>query len=403
MRIAGLVVLAWGSVAPAVAVAGQPPARQSTPATRPAVVAPHALAPDDPLMKDPVLAKAMAATPITLKLDNAPALNALAELAKQTGYEVGPYDGRNARYGNVTINATGVPFWAAFRDVCTRANINLYDGGGESQAISVLPSNYGGAGAMRGPASIKGPFLVLAQSLSRINSVHMNEPGKVNRNIQIQIQTYIEPKIRPLEVSYQPIVTEAVDENGNSMKPTEPPQGRQNMQHARNVGAWGNISLPYPTTNPGKRIVRVKGYIDADVQMSGEMVEIADPLKAKETPKTLTTGQRITFNSLKKQNDSGLAYQAEIVFHRGDIDPNQFNSAINDNVLLHLTDAKGQRYSFHNNGGSGDGEKQTQLFLFPTRSRNGTTLGEPVKLVIEVPTAKKEIAIPFELVDLAMP
>src|SRR5215212_4983644 len=103
------------SCQPLIVRAGAPP-RVVT--TQRATVSPAAFAGTDPVMTDPKAAKTLSATMVSAEFKNTPALAAFAELAKQSGYKIEPYDRGNVRGANVTMTIVNQPFWAAMREVC---------------------------------------------------------------------------------------------------------------------------------------------------------------------------------------------------------------------------------------------------------------------------------------------
>lgn len=388
----------------AVASAGTPRAAQVV-ATQPVVVTPRPFAPDDPAMKDPQAAKALSATMVSATFANTPALQAFAELAKQSGYTIEPYNaggGGQARYGSVTATLNNVPFWAAMREICTRGNVGLYYyGDNEGGAIQLMPTNYGQQHMMKASTSVQGPYLTVVTNLERINTVQMSAPDQTDRKISMQIHTFAEPKARPTQYAYQPVIDEAVDDNGNSMVPTAPQGQHQHMQSTRGISWYGHVQLPYPTSNPGKRIAKLRGHMPAKVQLQSEPWEIDNPLQAAEATRTFGS-KKVTFKSFKKS--SGGQYTIEMVYHR---DPTQdqqsFNDSWNNEPDMKLIDAKDSRYRLYSSGGRGDDKQITRTFTFARRTAGGDDAPDPTKLVIEVPTAVQEIDIPFELVDLPMP
>ena len=390
---------------------GGAPRPQPVVTTQRAVVAPEAFKPTDPVMQSPQAAKALSATFVSAKFENTPAMEAFAELTKKTGYIIEPYEaGTNqAKYGRVTATITNQPFWAAVREICARGNVSLYYYGDDApDRIQLMPSNYGQQYAMKAPVSIQGPYMTVLNHLDRVNNVSMSAPDKVDRRVNLQIHTFAEPKARPTQYAYQPTVTEAIDDNGNSMVPDPTDPQQQNMQSPRGLSFYGNIRLKYPTTNPGKRIARVRGHIDAKVRLSSEPWEIADPLKAAEQTKTFGT-KKVTFKRFTKSGTG--QYIAEFVFHRGDNeDAQEFQrNAFQTEPVLKLTDAGDGRYQSWAAGGSSVNDQATRQFTFQRRDSGGRRVAaspdaaEPTKLTLEVPTDVKDVAIPFELVDLPLP
>jgi hypothetical protein len=394
---------------PPVTFAAAPPRPVAT--TQRAVVAPQAFKPDDPVMKAPQAAKALSATMVSATFENLPAMKAFAEMAKQSGYIIEPYAGGGnnpTKYANVTAKIVDQPFWAAMREICTRGNVALYYyGDDEPGKIQLMPSNYGQQNMMKAAASIQGPYLSVVTNIDRVNTVNLATPDKTDRKVNLQIHTFAEPKARPMQYSYQPTIDDAVDDNGNKMVPDPNERQGPGMQSNRGISWYCYVQLPYPKSNPGKRIARVRGHIDAKVQLQSEPWEIADPLKAAETSKTVA-GKKYTFKSLTKSGDNS-GYKLEIVVNRGaDEDQNTFQqNAFNTEPVLKLTDASDGRYQPYSSGGTGGTDSVTRQFQFSRRG-GGRAASEkdppaPTKLVIELPTATQDVPIPFELVDLPMP
>jgi hypothetical protein len=387
-------------LSPTLARAGAPP-RVVT--TQRATVSAQAFAADDPVMKDPVAAKALSPTMVSATFTATPAMRAFEELAKQSGYKIEPYDKNQARYGNVTATINNQPFWSAMREVCTRANVSVYYyGDAEGDRIALMPTNYGNSGMIKAAASIKGPFMTVVENLERVNIVNMSDPDKVDRSIRIQLQTFAEPKVIPTQHAYRPTIEEAVDENGNSMMPTD--QQDQGTQSDRRIAFYGYIQLPYPTSNPGKRIAKVRGHIDAKIRLGSEAVEIDNPLGAKDVTRTVN-GTKVTFKQMTREDDG--RYKIELVYVRpADADAGPWQQEIyQTQPPMELIDPKQGRYQSYSSGGHGNQDEITREFSFQRRNNEpgAAKPPEPTKLIIKLATATQDVAIPFELVDLPMP
>ena len=391
--------------------AGTPPRIVTT---QRAVVALDAFKPDDPLMtKAPQTAKALSATIVTAKFDNTPALKAFAEIAKQSGYVIEPYNsgGNNpTKYLNVTTNVVNQPFWAAMREICMRGNVALYYyGDDDPDKIQLMPSNYGQQNMMKAAASVQGPYMTVVTNIDRVNTVNMASPEKTDRKVNLQLYNFAEPKARPVQYKYNPTIDEAMDDNGNTMVPSSSDVNQGGMSSARGISWYTYVALPYPTTNPGKRIARIRGHIDAKVQLQSEPWEIVDPLKAKQETKTIG-GKKYIFKSFKKGNDDNQ-YTLELEMFRGnDEDQNTFQqNAFSSQPNIKLIDNANGRYQAWGGGGSNDGDKVTRQFTLALRNRTagGRASSDadkaPNKLIIELPSATQDVPIPFELVDLPMP
>ncbi len=350
-------ILGFGSI-----VLGQPKPAATPPTTQPAVINLDPFAGDSKV--SPELAAKLKAKLITFNVTNTPVLTALDQLGKQVGYQIKPaWDNvfRGNRTNNVTLSAVDQPFWQVLRDICVRGNVTIYNNGGdEDRVIHIAPGNYMGPSGLRGTVSIEGPFLLVPSYIERENAINMATPDKVNRNIHIQAQIYIEPSVVVSQMSYDPIVDEATDDHGNSMANTigrlNPLVQNRNMQQSRGIGGWCRISMPYPTTNPGTHITKIKGHMTAMVAGGkGGTFEVPDPLNAAESTQTIA-GQRMTFKSLKKENN---AYRLELqIFTDGRDMQELFNGG---GIRYHLTDARGNEARSFNQGASGNGDSVTQF------------------------------------------
>ena len=61
------------------------------------------------------------------------------------------------------------------------------------------------------PASINGAFMVVATSIQRTSSVEFANSKNVQRNLSMQLQAMVEPKVKVIQVSYNAEVDEAME------------------------------------------------------------------------------------------------------------------------------------------------------------------------------------------------
>ena len=68
-----------------------------------------------------------------------------------------------------------------------------------------------------------------------------------------------------------------------------------------------------------------------------------------------------------------------------------------------LLDAKGVAWTFAGNGINGGNNAVDVTIDFSCDAHTPPTPGEPARLVLQIPTECKEIAVPFEFTDLPIP
>ena len=347
------------------------------------------------------------ATLVTLKLSAADADSAIAELSKQSGYELKPYNDvgwKQATLGAVTLSLDKQPFWAAFLQMGTQAGFALMqnDAALNGRRLTLYPFNQGGQDASKYPTFISGAFLIHATGIQRTSTVEFAKAKAINRNVNMQIQVYSEPKVHVLKMSYTPEIMEAMDNRGNSLiVPGQSNSSSGNMQIGGGI-TWGvGIALQYPSQNPGDKIAILRGRFRTVVQTHSETMEIPDILTAKEQTKTIG-GRRVVFKSFKKQNDR--QYQAEVTIYRDEMEQEEFNR-LSDSFAIRLMDSSGNAFWSNGGGSSSTGKEASRQVLFykRTREEGGTNLGEPFKLALDIPTASREVMIPFEFANLPLP
>src|SRR5439155_18335284 len=200
----------------------------------------------------------------------------------------------------------------------------------------------------------------------------------VQRNLSMQMAVFVEPKVRVIQFSYSPEIQEATDNHNNSLIV---PNSSSNtgMNSARGV-MWNlGASLQYPTKNPGDKITKLRGRIKTLVQTRSEIIEIPEPIGAKEQTKT-QGGRRLLFKGLKKNNER--QYQVDFTIYHDGMDQQQFNSMM-DNPPVRLLDSEGHEYQSNGGGGSSNGEEISRQISFYRRSRDegGSITGDPAKVL----------------------
>jgi hypothetical protein len=334
-------------------------------------------------------------TLVSVKLDKLSGDAAIREFAKQTGMSVQPYyPGAFTRQGRlvpITMNVTERPFWEAFRDFCVAGGISPYWNFQYDRDLKVMLASQMGRNMMKSPASITGACAILIRQIEHTNNVDMVNPETIDRSLQVSLSVMIEPKIRILTAQRGAFITEARDENGNSLLRTDFPQSF-GMETSNGIGFEAQAPLAYPKNNPGQQIALLKGYVQATLQSESERFVVDDPLKATQTSKQLGS-RTATFKSLKSESEGNYVLMLSQSGMPGGANPT------GDSIKL--LDAQGRNYGINESSISNNGDVINRRLAFT--NENGPKIGPPAKLIWEMPTGVSNVKIPFEYRDLPMP
>jgi hypothetical protein len=340
------------------------------------------------------------ATLITLHLKDVAPKAAFAELARQahTQIRTNPralWDTRE--WPPITIDLERVSFWTAMKQLCEQTRLSPQRVGMEREiALTPVP---GGRLALNYPGFEHGPFLITAQRISRNCTADLVAPTQSSRTCMVQLAVYAEPKVRVVKSYFNAQITQAVDDCGNHLMPPFFSLLDEHPQQASicilNIGA----SLT-PPAKPGKTISILKGNARLLVQVRSDSVEIADILKARNVTRQLA-GHKLLVKEVRK---AGETYTFVVTVSRDPGQPPIWND-INLATTFSVLDASGQPLSRRNyvNVTNPQADHLDFNLLFAREDWAGPAVGEPAKLVWELPLDIKEIAVPFEFRDLVLP
>lgn len=336
---------------------------------------------------------------VTVKMANAKPEAVFAEIGRQARCDFPAYPSTLWNAGRpsqpISMDLERVPFWTAFREACTKSGVFPQQYGSDRR----MSLAQGGISYWNGPSVISGPFLVVANRIYRSDSIDLANPAAVQRDFQVNFTTFVEPKIRVIQSSYNVRIDEAVDDKGNSLLVKERvPEGMSSGQQ----WMW-NLSarLTYPE-NAGKQIVRLRGGMRFLVQTKAETLDVPDILKVKNVEKTVA-GRRVLIKEVKVMGDT---YEVQMTVYRDALSPNDWNAMSYPGSALRLVDKNGKALTSAGwNGGGGMNEMNYNWhFNRNTWAGDRTTRPEePQRLVWEIPTETREMTAEFAFKDLPMP
>lgn len=344
--------------------------------------------------------ESIGASIVTLRVRNARPQEIFERLSRQCYATLEPFTPDFWQQHGVeplSLDIDHQPFWVVMKQITQKTGIGL------QQWDSGLRLAMTG-GQDLGPQTVSGPFVIIANRVARSQAIELGAAQQATDEFSVGFTAMAEPKLRLLRAEYVARLEEAVDDRGNSLIPEGQNDSGEGFVES-SAGVWSFQSpLVYPKQNPGRRIVRLKGTIGAVLQTKFEKIEFTDVSVARGTSKT-GGGVRAVVNELRKNAEQ---YELSMViypdrFAPADWERIQSSLSSTDVVLL---DDKGNtfmRSGYTSNGGNEKLEVTMQFVRNPWLNAAGRTGGEPSRLIWNIPTASKDVRIPFEFSGLPIP
>jgi hypothetical protein len=350
---------------------------------------------------------------ITLQCKDKPLREAIKELARQSGYKIelstpaGANDERERRL--VTLDLKNVSFWDALERVCGQGGLAVHEGWyGPDQAMVRLDF-----GEMNpGVVSVHGPFRVRVmgsyynRSLNFNNFVRTPNDQVFHRyeSLSINLGVSVEPKL-PLLGLGQPTITEAVDDQDQSLTP--PPNPSNNQYHPSYYRSYmQQISTTLTPSRAGRRLKVLKGVVPVTVVAATTpkiVVEKLTDVKNKTFKEGATT---LTIDEVTRKNNNQISVKMTI--SEGRNGPSDYTWVNSLPQRLEVTDGRGVKYQSYGHSWSGGNNSVQGTFEFGPSSPVANPLAilglgpGPLKLVYNEWSTLVH-PVPFEFKDLPLP
>ena len=334
---------------------------------------------------------------ITLHVAGAAPDSVLAELSRQAMTPIPTQPENLFRQGNVlskvTLDVDRQPFWVAFRQFCQQTGVRANSMGNDRKFVLMQ----GGDDSILGPAVYTGPFMVVANSVTRTSSISFARDKLPSRNLNVQFTVFAEPKLNVMGHDYYVRLSEATDDRGNSLlMPNPGAYGTMGQDTSPRWSLGSQLAIP---DNIGAKLARIQGTTRVQIQTKSEIWEIPDISKAQSPSKSIA-GRRYVVEEFKTLSPEQYQLKFTIIRETPRLaEWQQYGRG----VRLSLVDANGKYLQSQGYGGGGSDEKLTYTHTFGRDAGDGTKTGEPAKLIVEVPTDVKEVQIPFDFKDLPLP
>ncbi|MDQ3439598.1 MAG: hypothetical protein M3478_04535 [Planctomycetota bacterium] len=348
-------------------------------------------------------------TLVTMKRDAAPLADVLDVLAKQGGIEFGAdFPTADPARPPIDVDFQRVPLWQALLDVCGRSGLAFRSIEGNRVLLDSVAK-----GAVATPAAAAGPFLVTVARVELNISKAVNFGGLKPLNVRtnaaaappcrLYLFAWSEPRLRTVRWSVDGVdaVAECVTDTGESLRA---------IAGMRVAGASGRVNSRSETQliltapeKPSTKIARLKLNARFIVQGALEHLELDNPLAITNHAADVA-GMSVLIKSVNKVTDDQYSY--EVLIRRGTRNPAEWPllSGLLMQYPCKLLDAEGNALSPRGGSSSSAPNEVTQTM---TVSRAGLAagpkVGEPVKLVWELPSDLEQRVVPLEFRDIPLP
>jgi hypothetical protein len=336
---------------------------------------------------------------ITLNVKDAKPQDVFAEIAKQARAEFA-LQPRNMwtmrNFPLLTMNVERVNFWAALKEACSKAGVSPMPWGNQ-RGMTLQP--HGMQMQWNGPASFSGPFMVVANRIQKSSSIELANAANVQRDFSVQLTVFAEPKVRVLQSSYNVKIDEAVDDKGNNLVTSD--RVHDGMSSG-NQWMWTlTARLNWPE-NPGTKLTRLKGNVRFIVQTRSETLDVPGVAAAKGAVKTVA-GRRVLIKEVKQ---NGSSVELHVTVYRDGMGQAEWNAMDYPYYAVRMLDKDGRALTSNGWGGGRGQNEANYQWTFSRDAWGGgdnEKIGEPYRLLWEVPLETREVRAAFDFKDIPLP
>lgn len=359
---------------------------------------------------------------VSLKLVDRPLQEAVAELAKQTGYKIELAKNEEKDKSRFSFQFDNITYWEALQRICKEGEVEAQPGENGSVTLNYQDTHapfvhLHDAFRMRAAnLSFNGytstsKHIQLAAIPRKGEAPKAEEQKSESKNFQFGFTIGAEPRLALSGVG-TPILSEAVDDKGQSLLPKreDEPGGFRRGRIWSRVGFGGgrfsegmeqhaHVQL-MPAAEGARTIKIIRGSVPVFLEKDKKTTVLLDSLKDIQGKK-LKAGKTTVEIDLFKEGARGR-YSLYVTMTR-DKPANNNNEDELDELegSLELQDDKGNSYGIYGSGTSSDGTVTEAHYSFGAPF-NGGNIGPPSKLVYVTRTSVEHL-VPFEFKDIPLP
>jgi hypothetical protein len=342
------------------------------------------------------------ATQITIHCKDAPLQGVLEDFAHQAGADMGIYRPELREYllsHKITLNLDHADFWTALQAVEDAGGLHRRPDNNGQLILDNMPGFWGGQMGDLSRARIVGPCLIAPD---RLNS-SMEYDAHFTLFLNLQFSVMIEPKLHVIGSLNANWLRECVDEYGHSLIPPSSPNEEFFYNNGPQWIRTLNATL-HPVPQMGKKIARLKGELDFNVQTKSELFIIDNILSAQNVVKNIA-GSTITIQQFRDAGGQQYELTATISGPLAASDSQFQHNFLN---VFRVFDENNQQFAnaggTQNTDGRGGVMISDRFLASPMgfRPANAQPIGPPKKLQFEIATETRPMSERFEFDDLPL-
>jgi hypothetical protein len=336
-------------------------------------------------------------TLITLHMKETNPHEIFAAIAKQADLDIGFLPQNLWRQpglpsSTISIDLDQQPFWDAIAQISriAGARVQMINNGNGSRLT--ICQGIAGEDWFAGPRCVDGRFIVQPMQITRNQTVSFAPVFSKASSNQIQFQVLVDPKVSVLRVGSQAMLTEAVDDKGNSLATKSANLFGFQMGPALTFQVFSQLAS---VDDGASKLSKLSGIIGLTVAGQVEHLDLPDATAA--INQVNTVGEwALTITSCHFDDRDGTFTATIRAPPQRNLDPNMVFSVMNQ---IRLVDAANRTISAGGGMWSGNGRRyQTQ------RNFSGSEqIHPPVSLKWDVPTHVERKEISFHFTDIPLP
>ncbi len=348
-------------------------------------------------------------TLVTLSAAEMPGAEAIDALAAQlpASFQLQSRERWKDTKKTLTADYRAQPFWLAALDMAQQLDGAFREY--STQGVTFIPAGE----QKRGLIYSSGPGVFDLKRATYLRAVEQNEADSdANESLSIACTFYSDPKLQWQNSGAFVQVDEARDEKNQSLL--------SDKIRRVNGGSIANFLIDLkPTVTRGGKLKRLRGSFHGVVAAQSTNWEVKNVLKAKNVEKILKTGQTITRLELQDVTAEKEGYLATIVVSQSGDQTQRLAQLANGQRVslsddlggskLRLLDAKDRELRVRSTKVQQEGDEQTRITTLsvsfaPNRSgEESQHTTAPTKLMMRYDSAWRELVVPFEFANVALP
>ena len=337
-------------------------------------------------------AKSSGATYVTLHAKSVTPRQCVEALGRASGLK---FDVPQGEVGDapIALDADHQPLWDVLRNFCDQARLEV---AGVDATTATVQLQGGDAQWGRRPASVRGPYMIVARRIELSRTLDFTRPADVANAYTLVLLAYAEPKLHPMYWTIRG-VEQCVTEAGHGIEPAQ-----RDPWEAGDLNSQSESRLMFTAAAPAgaadRRIARLRLAARFVLNEKSQPLEFPNLLKLKTQTQTVA-GWRLSIKEIAK-DDNGR-YSVGVTVFRDQHDPEQWaeRAGLLERSQPRVFDAAGKPLD---SGGTslsqGPDEWSWSQEVLPTNAES-----KPSRLKWDFPLQIRHADVTFELRDLPLP